>query len=551
MKYLSVRFVLLALLVIFGVVSTAVIVFGDEGSGVNSPSVDPDGLKRLIDETGADVQLAWQTGTARFVRWTGNNAQRISARFGTSGSAQSRADAFLREYGSVFGIRDVATELVLAKSFTDTLKTEHLVYTQIYQGVPVFAGNIRVHFDGRGALTAVNGMFIPKIVLNPKPTLSEENARQIAISHVGRSLALDVENPRQLSIDLNSKNARLYIFRAGLAQGVVGANHLVYEVEVVSGAAVREFVYVDAHTGAVVEQITGIHEDLSRRVYDGGYESFFQVWQEEDGPYLGNDADIRNISDFSKDTYDLFTNLSGGSYRSYDGRDARMESVNNDPNIFCPNANWNGFSTNYCSGVTGDDTVAHEWGHAYTQNTHNLIYAWQPGALNESYSDIIGEIVDLSNGAGLDTPGGPRTPVACSAFQSVLPVSVQINTPAAIAGVYAAGGAEFGPRLDITGVTGDLVVVNDGDNGGGSGTTTDGCQPLTNAGALAGKIAVIDRGVCNFIVKVKNAQNAGAMAALILNQAVDGDDVFNMSGSDVSITIPGLGHRFGQTSLEG
>ena len=75
-----------------------------------------------------------------------------------------------------------------------------------------------------------------------------------------------------------------------------------------------------------------------------------------------------------------------------------MKTVNNDPTIDCPNANWNGVTTNYCNGVTSDDVVAHEWGHAYTEYTHGLIYQWQSGALNESYSDIWGETVDLING---------------------------------------------------------------------------------------------------------------------------------------------------------
>ncbi len=42
----------------------------------------------------------------------------------------------------------------------------------------------------------------------------------------------------------------------------------------------------------------------------------------------------------------------------------------------------------------------HEWGHAYTEYTDGLIYAWQPGALNEAASDIFGETVDLLNGRG-------------------------------------------------------------------------------------------------------------------------------------------------------
>ena len=46
-----------------------------------------------------------------------------------------------------------------------------------------------------------------------------------------------------------------------------------------------------------------------------------------------------------------------------------MPTVNNDGRINCPNANWNGTTTNYCNGVTSDDVVAHEWGHAYTEYT--------------------------------------------------------------------------------------------------------------------------------------------------------------------------------------
>ena len=42
--------------------------------------------------------------------------------------------------------------------------------------------------------------------------------------------------------------------------------------------------------------------------------------------------------------------------------------------------------------------MAHEWGHAYTEYTSGLIYQYQSGALNESYSDVWGETLDLVNG---------------------------------------------------------------------------------------------------------------------------------------------------------
>ena len=113
--------------------------------------------------------------------------------------------------------------------------------------------------------------------------------------------------------------------------------------------------------------------------------------------------------------------MTNGAWLSYNSTDAVMRTVNNDPRINCPNANWNSTSTNYCTGVTGDDTVAHEWAHAYTEYTSSLVYAWQAGALNESYSDIWGEVVDLLNGRGLDNPSTPRTGGSCSIYGSGTP----------------------------------------------------------------------------------------------------------------------------------
>ena len=80
---------------------------------------------------------------------------------------------------------------------------------------------------------------------------------------------------------------------------------------------------------------------------------------------------------------------------------------------------------------------------------------------------------------------------------------------------YDAVEAGFGPRLTATGVTGALQLVNDGVAGG---TITDGCEPMAR-GSLAGKIAIVDRGLCNFTVKTKNAQTAGAVGVIIANNA--------------------------------
>ena len=228
-------------------------------------------------------------------------------------------------------------------------------------------------------------------------------------------------------------------------------------------------------------------------------------------------------------SYWFFMNAFGRD--SYDGLGATMKTVNNDPTIACPNANWNGATTNYCTGSPADDTVAHEWGHAYTEYTHGLIYQWQSGALNESYSDIWGETVDFLNGEEPEdqTQDVTRTVGLCSSSTRG-PIAATINSPASIAGpCEGAAPASFGPVIDDAGVTSDLVVATDEANDAGP-TTTDGCTDFTNAAAVTGKFAYVDRGTCTFATKTANAVAAGA-TGIIVGDSVPGRAPISMSGS--------------------
>jgi hypothetical protein len=67
------------------------------------------------------------------------------------------------------------------------------------------------------------------------------------------------------------------------------------------------------------------------------------------------------------------------------------------------------------------------------------------------------------------------------------------------------------------------------------------CAPNSwpNAAAVAGKVAFVDRGVCGFVVKAKNAQVNGAIGVIIGNNQ-GGTQIINMSGADPTVTIPSL-----------
>jgi cysteine-rich repeat protein len=120
-------------------------------------------------------------------------------------------------------------------------------------------------------------------------------------------------------------------------------------------------------------------------------------------------------------------------------------------------------------------------------------------------------------------------------FTQVPAPSLQILTPAGIAGFYATSSAAFG--ASTLGLTDNMILALDSADAPGP-STTDACSALTNAGAVAGKIAIADRGSCLFTVKVANVEAAGAIGIIIANNA--GDALVNMAGNDPSLVIPAL-----------
>jgi MYXO-CTERM domain-containing protein len=105
-------------------------------------------------------------------------------------------------------------------------------------------------------------------------------------------------------------------------------------------------------------------------------------------------------------------------------------------------------------------------------------------------------------------------------------------------GSVAADGFQFGAQqFDVAGT---VALVNDNSTdttNATPGTFTDGCQAIIND--VAGKIALLDRGSCDFTVKGANAQAAGAIGVIIANHLPGGPA---SGGSAVpAITIPANG----------
>ena len=145
--------------------------------------------------------------------------------------------------------------------------------------------------------------------------------------------------------------------------------------------------------------------------------------------------------------------------------------------------------------------------------------------------------VEAQDGGGLDnanfaTPRdgtAPRMQMYLWAIPGLASHQVFVNGKA-----YDAAPAEFGTQIGAS-VSGALQLVNDG-----VATVTDGCEALPR-NSLNGKVAIIDRGSCEFETKVKNAETAGAVAAIVANNTGTTEiGVMGEGTQHLRVTIPSV-----------
>ena len=114
---------------------------------------------------------------------------------------------------------------------------------------------------------------------------------------------------------------------------------------------------------------------------------------------------------------------------------------------------------------------------------------------------------------------------------------LKINTPLSLAGFKTSVESAVSTKnliANVGPVTANIVLYNDD----ASGVNHLACGSANNAAALVGKIALIDRGNCAFAVKIKNAQLAGAIGVVVVNNVPD--EILIMGGDDSAITIPAV-----------
>lgn len=284
-------------------------------------------------------------------------------------------------------------------------------FVQKYKGLEVVGNEAMVHFASDGEVGATTGEAI-SAALDVEPTLSPIQALQLLVDRYQQRVSL-------------SEPAQLKVFK-----DFEGKSHLVYHMLTRSTETHDgQEIYLDAHNGKVVlefDRAFDVHAPKggNRTVYNAateearlpgridkrGYPTGLSLsWYEkviEDGQYTdGIDRSAANAYRNAGKVYEYYKQTHGR--KSYDDNDSRIVSVVH-IGVKMNNAFWtneykimgygDGDGENLVDLTYGLDVAAHELTHGVTSSTAKLVYAAEPGALNESYSDFFGKMVDYTEG---------------------------------------------------------------------------------------------------------------------------------------------------------
>lgn len=337
--------------------------------------------------------------------WLANHGQSVFlkphhfANFPIDGTDDTKAIAhrFIKIYEEQFGPTAMTEGLRWKKVNTDQFGGQHIEATQYYKGAAVYDGFIRFHFSPEGQLTTVQSHLLP---------IPPDFNIQVGQSpiHIDRAHHfLNATYPHLLTKDWKLEQQEDVIFYPGLVKGELGNGYHAYQQfwRATDGTSCE--VFLDINTAKTLAHYPTTCSLLERQLFH--LNIYRPIWHEgEEPPSI---VEHQYHLEVQTQIYNLFHRTF--DRRSFDGNDAPFKTVLEATSLNCPNASWNGISTNFCAGVASDDVIAHEWMHAYTQHMSGLVYVWQAGAINEALSDIWGELIDQLN----DTQTAPLREENC------------------------------------------------------------------------------------------------------------------------------------------
>jgi bacillolysin len=385
---------------------------------------------------------------------------------GIKGNKEEQSLRFFEENKGIFGMQDPRNELKVIVTKKDNLGNTHIKLSQYYHGIRVYGSEFVSHFDKNDELRIINGEYLPKINTPYSPAISKNQAETIAIADFSLNTNFPVITGTELviykvkdipvltwlvKVTTKNPNGRWEYFINALDGSVIyKANRIINDSFNTDSRTENTTSYVglapepstsflpdadvigdgygvmgDYKDHIDTYELDGLYylEDNTRRLDNNPHNHNGQMLSDQsiitrqypsgtsmtdddntwDDPSQAAGIDAHYYAGL---TYDFLLTQFGRN--GYDGNGIGMLSIVDD-NTKTNNAEWDGtdvtyyvVTSGYYSLAGGIDVVAHEWGHAVTEFESNLVYESEYGALNESFSDILGVSVGFITGLDPD-----------------------------------------------------------------------------------------------------------------------------------------------------
>ncbi len=395
------------------------------------------------------------------------------------------ATSIFDTYKSEFGL-SADDEMRITKTETDNLGFTHFRYQQYYKNLKVMYAEYIVHQSAEDKVKSANGVLVKGLGLSNKNSVNEQQALTSALQFVNAKKYMWQNEVAEAQLKKERKdNTATYYPKGELVitpdhfDNLFDASsfHLAWAFDIYTNdtEVPSKKVFVDAATGRIILSVTteptcftgtanttfngskaisttlfpgigyGSINDCSPPflyVYNcgGGSAPNTTIYRDQDNVWTDQSASQCMYGTERTTVY--YYNIHGRN--SWDNANSNMVAYNN-ANAGQNNAAWSpslnapAFYAGSTNNANDDwntlDIVGHEFTHGVTQSSANLIYEKEPGALNESFSDIFGEMVEsFSTGSADWLVGANRATGAIRSFSN--PSANPYNDPDTYQGTY-------------------------------------------------------------------------------------------------------------------
>ena len=346
--------------------------------------------------------------------------------------------SFFSETESIMQVLDPEQDIRIKEISTDDIGFTHIKTSQIHRGIEIYGTESSFHFNDRkeiftGRLSKVD----PALRLDPD--ISSDKIIQIAIEYLkaegkwreipprARQFFDNIEPSGKLSIITSEHNNSQLVYEVIVQANIIEKWKLLIDAQ--EGRILKAFNTSpsDGPTTATATDLNGVSRTINTYQEGTGYllvntsEPMFNAATNEgvimtydfnntfDDFSLGSSADNTWANQaavsahyFSKLAYKYHYETFGrNSINNNGGNIISFVNQSSEDGIGQDNAYWSGQYLFFGNGgeqlknlAGGLDVVAHEMGHGVVSNTANLEYYGQSGAINETYADIFGAMVD-------------------------------------------------------------------------------------------------------------------------------------------------------------